>query len=233
MEQAPATPPAAATPAAEPALLATWPHCVHLVVGLLLALGIGFLLGRSSTNNAVPLHIDLDAAPRADSAGPRLDLNRATRSELALMPGVGASKAQGIDDYRRSHGPFRKLDDLRNVPGIGPKTFDKIRPWLFVDAAAAAPAPQASRTSVPPPTTSKSADLNVAINVNSATAVELQKLPGVGPKTAQRILDERAVRGPFKTIDELRRVPGIGPKTLERLRPHVAVADPQVVATGP
>ena len=47
-------------------------------------------------------------------------------------------------------------------------------------------------------------------------------LPGIGPKMAQRIVDERR-KAPFKTVDDLRRVSGIGPKTLERLRPFIPV----------
>jgi competence protein ComEA len=234
MEQAPATPSVPVTQpsaAAEPALLAAWPHCVQLAVCVLLALGIGFLLGRSYTGNSAPVPVDIDNSQTAERSTPRLDLNRATRSELALLPGLGPAKAQSVDDYRRQHGPFRKLDDLHNVPGIGPKTFDKVRPWLFVGEIALAPMPpNTPRTSASAAPTSKATALTAAINVNTATAAELQKLPGVGPKTAQRILDERALRGPFKTVDELRRVPGIGPKTLEKLRPHIIVDSPVVVA---
>jgi competence protein ComEA len=65
--------------------------------------------------------------------------------------------------------------------------------------------------------------LTSPIDINHADQAELQKLPGIGPKLSQRILDERA-KGPFKSIDELRRVPGIGPKTLEKVRPFVCLA---------
>jgi competence protein ComEA len=72
-------------------------------------------------------------------------------------------------------------------------------------------------------TTSKKVDsLREPIDVNRAAVEELQKLPGVGPKLAQRIADER-MKKPFAAVDDLRRVSGIGPKTLEKLRPFIRV----------
>lgn len=237
MEPAPSTPVPIAQPvASEPGLLATWPRCVQITVAILLALGVGFLVGRSVTADFA--RRNSEEPPAAEFFGARLDLNRATRAELALLHGLGPSRAQSIEDYRRQHGPFRNVDDLRNVSGIGPKTLDKIRASLFVDDTAAVAPPPASEASTmltrPVSTVSakgkKEASLTAPVNVNRADSAGLQKLPGIGPKTAQRILDERTLRGPFKTVDELRRVPGIGPKTLEKLRPHVEVDAPVAVA---
>ena len=56
------------------------------------------------------------------------------------------------------------------------------------------------------------------VSLSSATAEELDTLPGVGPVTAQKILDYRAEHGPFGSVDELDVVPGIGPATIEQLR---------------
>jgi competence protein ComEA len=58
--------------------------------------------------------------------------------------------------------------------------------------------------------------------VNTAPPAELQRLPGVGPTLAQRIVAGRA-QTPFKSVEELRRIKGIGLKTLERIRPFVKV----------
>ena len=63
------------------------------------------------------------------------------------------------------------------------------------------------------------------VNLNTATRDELVSLPGIGPKKAQAILDDRAARGRFSSVDALDRVKGIGPATVARLRPHVTVAD--------
>jgi competence protein ComEA len=59
------------------------------------------------------------------------------------------------------------------------------------------------------------------LDLNNATAAQLDLLPGVGPVTAAKILAWRSEHGRFSTVDELAEVPGIGPKTLEQLRPLV------------
>jgi competence protein ComEA len=62
------------------------------------------------------------------------------------------------------------------------------------------------------------------VNINTASAAQLQLLPRVGPALAKRIVDFRTANGPFKTIQELARVKGIGDKTFALLQPHVAVS---------
>jgi len=61
------------------------------------------------------------------------------------------------------------------------------------------------------------------VDVNTASATELQELPRIGPKMAARIVQHRRDNGPFGTLDELRRVPGIGPRTVENLRVRAIV----------
>lgn len=56
------------------------------------------------------------------------------------------------------------------------------------------------------------------VSLSSATADELDELPGVGPITAQKILDYRAEHGSFRSVDDLDAVPGIGPTRIEQLR---------------
>jgi competence protein ComEA len=62
-----------------------------------------------------------------------------------------------------------------------------------------------------------------SININTATAKELQTLPGVGEVTAQRIIDYREANGPFQTIEEIQNVSGIGTKTFEGMKDMIAV----------
>ena len=61
------------------------------------------------------------------------------------------------------------------------------------------------------------------VAVNSATLEDLESLPGVGPVTAQKIIDYRTQNGAFATPDDLLNVKGIGPKKLEKMRPLVAI----------
>lgn len=75
--------------------------------------------------------------------------------------------------------------------------------------------PTAGISNAPSPTAVE----NGLINVNTATAEELERLPGIGETRAQDIIANR----PYESVDDLERVPGIGPATLEELRPHVVV----------
>jgi competence protein ComEA len=60
------------------------------------------------------------------------------------------------------------------------------------------------------------------IDVDRATATELERLPGIGPSLAAKIVAERDRNGPFGRPDALLRVPGIGPRKLELIRPYLA-----------
>ncbi len=60
------------------------------------------------------------------------------------------------------------------------------------------------------------------VSLSSATLAELDALPGVGPVTAQKILDYRADHGGFRSVDDLDAIPGIGPARIEQLRDVVS-----------
>jgi comEA protein len=87
----------------------------------------------------------LSAQPFAQGASPGVELkagkpativnlNTATVTELASLPGIGTKVAARIVEYRMKKGPFRKIEELMNVQGIGEKTFLKLRPQLTVAA---------------------------------------------------------------------------------------------------
>ena len=80
--------------------------------------------------------------------------------------------------------------------------------------------PQPARTLTPAGSAQKG---STPVNINTATAEELQTLPRIGPAMAQRIISWREAHGGFRSVDELDAVPGIGPSMLENLRPLVTV----------
>jgi competence protein ComEA len=63
----------------------------------------------------------------------KIDLNRAETWLLDALPGIGPGRAQAIVDYRSQNGPFRRIEDLLNVEGIGESTLDKMRDLITVE----------------------------------------------------------------------------------------------------
>jgi competence protein ComEA len=196
--------------------------CIAVLLGLLAYRGYGNRLGTRPTETVTA----------------RVDLNDAARAELEQVPHVGPKLAQAIDDHRKTKGPFKSVEELRDVKGVGPATFDKVRPYLRVEAPRA-PAASAAETDPPilerkkaaPETKAASPPMRTAgvrklqpgdppININTGTYQQLLQLPDVGPVTAQAIVAARAEK-PFRTLADLDAVKGIGPKKLEKLKQFV------------
>jgi competence protein ComEA len=150
----------------------------------------------------------------------KVDVNTADASTLESLPGIGRVTAQAIIAAR----PFKSVDDLASVPGIGPSRLAELRGQLKVsDATSARATTSASRgkTATHEPSASAASPI-VRIELNSADQTTLETLPGVGPATAKAIMEAR----PFKTVDDLSRVPGIGEAKLKNLRTYVYVEAP-------
>jgi len=62
-----------------------------------------------------------------------VNLNTATATELMQLPRVGPRTAERILAFRREHGPFRRLEEIMNVRGIGEKAFLRLKPYLTLD----------------------------------------------------------------------------------------------------
>jgi competence ComEA-like helix-hairpin-helix protein len=73
-----------------------------------------------------------DSAAAEESIGWPLDLNAATEEELVLLPGIGPAKARAILERRARKGPYSRVEDLLDVPGIGPKTLARFREMVVV-----------------------------------------------------------------------------------------------------
>ncbi len=199
----------------------------QVALGVFLAVLLGLLAVRGYGNR-------FRARPTEPATVDLTDLNSADQTELAQVPGVGPKMAEAVVDHRRVHGPFKSVDELRNVRGVGPVTFEKVRPHFRVGPLPTSPAEITTTSFYPPAPGSapgpKPAPAGVKkiqpgeppINVNIASLEELQRLPGVGPVTAQAIITSRTA-APFQTTNDLDKVKGIGPKTVEKLRPFVVV----------
>ena len=68
----------------------------------------------------------------AFAAAAPVNINTANLDELVALSGIGPAKAQAILDYRKAHGPFKSVDDLKNVKGIGAKRLEKLRSEITV-----------------------------------------------------------------------------------------------------
>jgi len=162
------------------------------------------------------------------AAGETIDPNVASEEELDRLPGVGASIAKRIVHDREQNGPFASSEDLARVPGLGVRSVERLRPHLRVassgfrsPAGRAGPETPSRATGSARERTSGPASGARSIDLNRATAAELQTLPGIGPVTAERIIAFRAEYGRFADVSELVRVSGVGPRTLARIAPLV------------
>jgi competence protein ComEA len=176
------------------------------------------------------------AAASAASAARPVDINSADAKALEALPGVGAKTADEIIKGR----PYKTVDDLAKVKGIGKAKLDKLRPLVTVGssapethpsaagaaAAAAGPGVAPERT-VAAPRTASSAPHPAApklapgekVNINTASKEKLDALPGIGPVKAQAILDAR----PFAKIEDVMRVKGIKQGEFSKIKDLIIV----------
>ena len=106
-----------------------WPRAAQRVLIPLAAalLALAAALGRKAEQQ--PIAVSVPDDPGLDV---RLDLNSASPADLETLPGVGAALAARIDAYRLKIGPFRSVDDLKQVPGFGEKLVTALRPLVTV-----------------------------------------------------------------------------------------------------
>jgi competence protein ComEA len=145
-------------------------------------------------------------------AGERVDVDVATASELTRLPKVGPRLAKIIVADRQAHGAFGSLAGLDRVAGVGAGLLKVIAPHA-VFSGVAGPALTGALPRGPA----------ASLNINSATALELDALPGVGPAKAAAILQYRQQHGPFTAVEDLARVPGFGAAAVSRLRERVTI----------
>jgi competence protein ComEA len=191
-----------------------------LVIGALLAvlvagLGVRYVHGRADVGGA--------AAPAAAGRAPAVQV-RASGGRSSLVHVAGAVRRPGVyrlpdgarvqDAVRRAGGPGRRADV--NAINLAVKVSDG-QQVVVPRRTAVASAPPAA----PPGSASGAVAPGPPINLNTATAEQLDTLDGVGPVTAAKIVAWRTRHGGFRNVEDLGQVPGIGPKRLAALRERV------------
>ncbi len=165
------------------------------------------------------LAAECDRAAReyADLSYP-LNINEASKEELASIEGVTVRQAALIVEFREKVGVISDLRMLLGIRGIGEKTFARLERNTFVsfkDEPIRRPAPEPDRAAA---NAGAAADPAFRPNLNAANAEELAAVRGIGEKTALAILEQRDRMGGFRSFDDLLAVRGIGQKRVAALK---------------
>lgn len=198
-----------------------------VVVAVGLAIACWWVV-RSDSSAASPL----TAAPAAGTSAPALvGLAAPTGTAVSAAPSPGTVTVDVTGKVRRRGvlalpAGSRVIDAVTAAggarPGVDLSSLNLARVLVDGEQVVVGGPPPAGGAGATGPSAGAAAG-TVLVNLNTATAEELDTLPDVGPVTAQSILDWRTEHGGFTAIEELLEVDGIGEATLERLRPHVTV----------
>lgn len=188
---------------------------------------------------AALLSIAIAATAHAQSTTktPRVDVNSADVETLETLPGIGPTLANRIVAGR----PYKNASDLEKVQGLSKSKIDAIQDQITFGTSkkttksakksastgsAAADTSDAQKGSkAVSPTGSATGKLapGQTININTATAEELDALPGIGPPKAQAIIDYRNENGRFNSIEDVQKVKGIKEGEFSKIKDMIRV----------
>lgn len=180
--------------------------------------------------------------PAAETVTFPLELNAASAAELEQLPHIGAVLAERITAYRDQIGEFSNREQLLEVEGIGEATLYEIYDLLYLEnetfpepepepEPAGAPAPAAERqpAETAPPATEPPAAAAPAVtfplDLNQATAAELEQIPEMQPELAEKIVAFRQQIQAFSSVYELLYVDGMTEAYFVQLRDYVQITE--------
>lgn len=214
-----------------------------------LALTMASLVAMVGTTTALASHYSSSTTTSsATEATSQVDVNNADLKALETLPGVGPALAKKIVNGR----PYSNLSDLAQVKGMGQKKANALKHHVTFGPASGAttakgtkkthartssrstgssttPSPtERSSSSEPSASSASSASSShlapgQTVDINTASAEELDKLPGIGPTKAQAIVDYRNEHGDFKSVDDIKNVRGIKEGTFSKIKDYITV----------
>jgi competence ComEA-like helix-hairpin-helix protein len=207
-------------------------RALAIIAGLLVAASLARWLERPRPllDDIAPMDVAaLEEASRAgrpdikaDSKDPAtpIDPNTASAAELTRLPGVGPSLAARIIE-ERERSPFRSLDDLTRVHGIGAALATRLAGRVTLPAGPVRSNAPADRGLTPlraaPPGVPERVPGEL-LDVNYIGSADLQKVRGVGPALAAKLIARRDSLGRFTSWEQVDEVAGVGPALLSRLK---------------
>ncbi|MEL6626763.1 MAG: helix-hairpin-helix domain-containing protein [Bacteroidota bacterium] len=157
-----------------------------------------------------PLPVAVHSTPTPPPKLPRLDLNLAKASDLAVYPGIGSVLSKRIIAFRESKNGYRSINELQKVYGLSDSTFHSLKSYLYVTPTRHHPKKKINRQSV---------------NLNLATQGELEKKLKISAKQARSILKYRKILGFYSHPRQLQAVYGISSYTYQQIFPFLKVGD--------
>jgi len=191
----------------------------HIILGTVLGLVVGLVIGYFAPHSppSTPIVVSTPVPTPTLFPTPTLAPIRVHVSGAVGQPAVyelpPGSIVQDAIDAAGGPAPDADLDHINLALELGDQQ------QVYV--------PRQGETNPPPPVSGgepgSEGSVGALVNVNTATVVELETLPRIGPVTAQRIVDYREANGPFEAIEDIQNVPGIGPATFEGLKDLITV----------
>lgn len=190
---------------------------VFILLILIGFLVVGIIINKPKSHKINEEDIFVDSTP--------IQTSQKTESKMVTVYVQGEVKKPGVynlklgsivDDLIKAAGGFTDNASSDNKLNLAKKLKDE--DYIFVERKLDILSEKSNSivSSVSKKETNK-------VNINSATIEELDKVPGIGPTTAQKIVDYREKNGQFNSIDELKKVGGIGDKTINKFRDNIDI----------